>query len=183
MVKFFMQKQRVLTHVLLAGLFLSSCSSDRSEENRKNYYHNDLESYEGWIGTSGLNLTTKDAHSGKHACETNPSTAVYSLTFSRKLSELSNLPVKNVQMSLWVKFSEASAKGAYVLSIENEGKTLSYFSFAVEDFAKSPNQWYQVKGAAVLPKGLGADDLLKIYFWNKGQSEILIDDFEFSFGN
>lgn len=183
---FFTGRQRYLFFTfsfLPIILLISSCSNEPTKANLKNYYRNDLESYEGWLGISGFNLNTKDSHSGTHCIETNSIDAVYSLTFSRKLADLSKSAIKKFELSLWVKTSDAASKGAYILSIETGPKTLAYFSFAAESVARSTDQWYQLKGIAQLPKNLSQDGILKIYFWNKGQSPILVDDFEFSFEN
>ena len=158
-------------------------SCNKHSDNYKNHYLNDLESYEGWSGISGYYLNSKDAHSGMHSFETNSTTAVYSITLMRKLSELSKAPIRKIEMSIWVKLSEMTSKGAYILSLDHEGKSLAYFSFAAEDFAVSTDKWYRIKGVAELPKNVNPDAVAKIYFWNKGSSTILVDDLEFTVVN
>jgi hypothetical protein len=183
MIKFIIDGKRyaaILFGFLFSSILITACSSGNGSPGLKNTYKNDLESYEGWQGINGWYLYDKDAHSGQHCIETNATTAVYSLTYSRKLSALTNEPVKKISMSIWVKTSQLDSKGDYVLSFEENSIILSYFAFSTDNFVESTDKWYQVKGEVELPKGIGKNATMKIYFWNKGQSTILVDDFEFS---
>jgi len=183
MLKFIIAGKRyaaILYLFFFSCILITACSPGNGSPDLKNSYKNDLESYEGWLGINGWYLYTRDAHSGQHCIETNATTAVYSLTYARKLSELTSYPVKKISLSIWVKTSQPDSKGDYVLSFEENSITLAYYSFSTDDVAKSTDNWYPVKGEVELPKGIGKNAIMKIYFWNKGQSTILVDDFEFS---
>lgn len=170
------------TFYFFAATLFYACHKEVKQKDSANYIKNDLECYDGWIGANVYPLDTVDAHSGTHSFETKPVTAIYSITFSKKLSELSKTPVKKFKVSLWVKTADAGAKGSYVLSIEKGPNTLAYFSFDLPAPAKT-NEWFQITGDADIPRAFDADAIVKIYFWNKGQSSIRIDDFEISFEN
>ncbi len=170
------ERSMILLFILL---FFNACNDQQSKTNLRNEFHNDLESYDGWQGISGYYyLNSSDAHSGQHSNQTDSSN-IYSITFSKPVKELSASPVKKINISLWVKCLGTPASGAYILSLENGPETYKYFSFELKESNAIVNEWMQLKGTAEIPSGLPKDANAKIYFWNKGKTVILVDDFDF----
>ena len=177
-------KTKFIGVILILGFFLfNACGKKQSNSNLRNQYLNDLESYDGWQGITGYYyLVSGDAHSGQHSMQTD-SANIYSITFAKRLSELSEKPVKKIRVSLWVKCLGAPGGGSYVLSLEQGTQTYKYFSFDLKEKDVILNEWMQITGLAEIPAGLPKDAVVKIYFWNKSKSVILVDDFEFTVEN
>lgn len=168
---------------LFSFTLLNSCGNDQSKSNLRNQYRNDLESYDGWIGINGFyNLKTGDARSGQHSNQTDSSN-IYSISFSKPLIDLSDRPLKKITISTWVKCLSTPANGSYVLSLERSNQTIKYFSFDLNEKDVVVNEWIQVKGSAEIPVAMPKDAVVKIYFWNKSKSVILVDDLDFTIEN
>ncbi|CAN5603867.1 hypothetical protein BH11BAC1_BH11BAC1_12450 [soil metagenome] len=164
-------------------ILLSSCGGKNNESNLRNQYSNDMESYVGWNGISGYySIKSGDAHSGQHSCQTDTS-FIYSLTFSAKIKELSDKPIKKVNMSVWLKCLSIPANGSYILSIEQGDEVLKYFPFQLKESDAVVNEWVKVSGTAEFPVDQSKDAIVKIYFWNKSKSIILVDDMDFEIEN
>lgn len=169
--------------ILWSFTLLISCGTDQSKSNLRNQYHNDLESYDGWIGINGFyNLKVGDARSGQHSNQTD-SANTYSISFSKPLIELSEQPIKKITISTWVKCLNTPANGSYVLSLERGNQTIKYFSFDLKEKDVVVNEWIQLKGTAEIPVAMPKDAVVKIYFWNKSKSVILVDDLDFTIEN
>lgn len=163
--------------------FFISCADKRTAPDLRNRYTNDLEGYEGWIGISGYyNLNNGDARSGRHAFLTD-SLARYSISYAIPMNTLSEKPIKKINAGVWVKCLANPSKGSFIVSFENGDKIIKYFSFDLDEKKPVMNEWIQLKGTAVTPIALPKDAVLKIYFWNKGTTAILVDDFEFEIEN
>lgn len=169
--------------VAIICILFASCGSDSSNQNSKNHYLNDFEAYDGWVGIDGYyHLQNKDAHSGQHAYLTDTANS-YSLTFARNISDLSATPVKKISLGVWIKCLALPAKGSCVMSMERAGETIKYYSVDMKESEAVANEWVQLKGETDLPTAQPKDAVIKVYFWNKGATPILIDDLEFSFDN
>jgi len=105
----------------------------------------------------------------------------YSVSFqfpldSLRKSKAANLAV--VRAGVWAKTSSA-AKAVYVISIEKDGKSLSWKAVDIEDFIHDYSTTnfvtnYSILGSDILDvKGL----MIKVYAWNTGKESILLDDF------
>jgi hypothetical protein len=70
-----------------------------------------------------------------------------------------------------------------VLSLERGNQNIKYFSFDLKERDVVVNEWVQVKGTAEIPVAMPNDAVVKIYFWNKSKSVILVDDLDFTFEN
>ena len=164
----------------ITTLFTSCGGDEKAKTDLRNQFHNDLESYDGWVGVGGYyNLKSGEGHSGQHCLVTDQS-SIYSMSFVKPLSELGDKKVKRIHVSVWLKCLAVPANGSYVVSIERGNEILKYFSFDLSEQEAVINQWVEVKGTAELPLALPKDAVVKIYFWNKSKaSTILVDDFEF----
>ena len=172
-----------LAYLLPFILIFNACDNKQSKSNLRNQYINDLESYDGWQGINGYYyLKRGDAHSGQHSMQTD-SVNIYGLTFVKAVKELSENRVAKINVSIWVKCLGTPASGSYIVSLEQGANALKYFSFDLKEKDVVLNEWVQISGSAVMPAGLPDDALVKIYFWNKSKSVILIDDFEFRIEN
>jgi hypothetical protein len=167
----------------MVAFILHSCDGDEDEKiDLKDRYHNDLESYDGWLNISGYyNLKSGEGRSGNHCIVADPSS--YTMSFIKPLNGVGDKTVKKVTVSVWVKCLAAPANGSYVVSVEKGNETLKYFSFNLSQDEAVVNEWREVKGVAHLSGNLPEDALLKIYFWNKSKAaKILVDDFDFVMG-
>jgi len=183
---FFRSESKLPAIVFLSAVvfILHSCGSDGDEKiDLRNRYHNDLESYDGWLGIGGYyNLKSGEGRSGNHCLVTDPS-SIYTMSFSKALNEFGGKPIKRVTVSVWVKCLAAPANGSYVVSIEKGDQILKYFSFDLSEGEAVVNEWRKIEGIANLSGNLPQDAILKIYFWNKSKAAtILVDDFDFVMG-
>ena len=169
--------------MILTLIVLASCGEKKSTINLENHYHNDFESYAGWGGITGYyNLVAGNAHSGRHAYQTD-SIVTYSLSYSMPIRELSEKPVMKIAVSVWVKCLSKPASGSCVVSIERGDQVIKYYSFDLKEKDALVNEWMEIQGTAAIPIALPKDAIVKIYFWNKSKSVILVDDFDFQVEN
>ncbi|HLC83961.1 MAG TPA: hypothetical protein VJI69_09025 [Bacteroidia bacterium] len=65
-----------------------------------------------------------------------------------------------------------------VLTIANEGKTINYQSYLLNDFYKAKKENQRGMFYFTLPKFYNANDIVSIYLWNPTKKSMLYDNFE-----
>lgn len=124
-----------------------------------------------------INIIDTTAISGKSYLLTgnNP----YSPGFEHKYVELTNKNHLWIRASVWVYLtaSYTESNSCIVISTETKGKSYKYASSNYEDFNIKPNVWTEIHLDYLTPDIRHTNDKLKIYFWNMGESPVLIDNF------
>jgi hypothetical protein len=164
---------------LIAVLSLIACH--KQKEKNIIVEKNDFESLIGWVQVDANKLTKESSHSGIYAAKTD-SASPYSIGFIRKLNEISDHQIIQIDMQAYVLSKSFDAQATFVLSIESAGKSVYWQGVNIVDFISAPNKWYPVKCHYDLPKDIPRDSEVRIYIWNKGKEEVLADDFELKFG-
>ena len=167
-----------LSFVLLLGFLLACHEETKLEE--AIVHQNDFESMLGWSDVDPGRLMKGLAHSGNYSTLTD-SMHPYSLGFIRKLKEISDRPIKRIDMSAWVLTKSLDAKAGLVLSIESGGKPQFYKGINVLDSIQATQKWYVLRCRFDLPSDLSMDNEVRMYLWNTGKDTVLADDFEIKF--
>lgn len=166
------------TFVLMLG-FLLSCHKENKPE-QVIVHQNDFDSMLGWSDVDQGRLFKGNAHSGNYSAFTDFNHP-YSLGFIRKLREISDRPIKRIEMNAWVLTKSFDAKAGLVLSIESGGKPQFYKGVNVLDSIQATQKWYPVRCRFDLPSDLSMDHEVRMYLWNTGKDTVLADDFEIKF--
>lgn len=164
--------------VFLLG-FLLSCS-DKNKPEQAIVLQNDFESMLGWSDVEQGRLLKGNAHSGNYSALTD-SNHPYSLGFIRKLREITDGPVKRIEMNAWVLTKSLNAKAKLVLSIESGGTPRFYEGVDILPSIEATQKWYSLRCHFDLPSDLDMDHEVRIYLWNTGKDTVLVDDFEIKF--
>jgi hypothetical protein len=106
----------------------------------------------------------------------------YSLTFKSKLGELSKKPVSELRVNTKV-FPKTNTEISLVVEITNQGKSLLYKNIKLSEVCKTLNQWQDVSITAKLNTPLikSPSNEVKIYLWNYGKGEVMMDALNLSF--
>jgi hypothetical protein len=164
---------RTLLIAIAIMALLSNCS-----EKQPIVYENDTEPHE-WGGINTIK-ERPNAHSGKSVSIIDSITP-YSLTFGKRLEEISPDKIKSVLISYWVYFKNPNTKANTVLSINLDGKNNGWQSSPVENKVKELNTWTQITEIFPVPENIDPKNVLALYVWNNSKEEILIDDFHIEF--
>ena len=68
-----------------------------------------------------------------------------------------------------------------VLSIEKDGKSSSWQSSKIDQFALPVNRWKEIETTFNIPEGLDGESTMLVYIWNPGRKFLYIDDLRISF--
>ncbi len=130
---------------------------------------------EGW----GNNLLLKPytgAHSGSNATKVD-SVSEYSdglsIVATTKMCNKKNILLKT---SFWKYDNQIGSKAKLVVSIEGADEKTYFWRAINETKTNSTVAWEKEIGAVELPKIKTETDKIKIYLWNLGKKQILIDD-------
>lgn len=156
-------------------------SIDRSQtvfNDVKNYYKKEVfdSSFE-----DSLNLKSVDfiAVTGKRCLLVNSEAPFYPV-FEEKYSDITSKSHVWVRASVWVYLTAPSTESnsALIITTESKGKAYKYLSTDYNNFNIKPFEWKQINIEFLSPEIRHSDDVLKVYFWNMGSKNVLIDDFK-----
>lgn len=164
---------------VLLLVFLLSCLEENVSE-QFIVQQNDFESMLGWSDVDPGRLLRGNAHSGNYSALTD-SNHPYSLGFIRKLREITDHPVKRIEINAWVLSKSLDSKAGLVLSIETDGKSQFYKGVDVLDSIQATQKWYPLRCGFNLPSDLNMDHEVRVYLWNQGKDTVLVDDIEIKF--
>jgi hypothetical protein len=116
-----------------------------------------------------------NAHSGKKVSFTD-GVSIYSTAFVNKIGAF-NKATRNVKACGWVYRSNPTETGLFVTSLDRNNTSYQYQATDISEPAK-PGEWVKICCDLEIPRDAKQDDIVKFYFWNKGNSVILIDDME-----
>lgn len=145
-------------------------------ENYRAYYfkkeliYNDFDKEEN-------NIIDTTSVSGKSYLLTNINP--YSPGLEYKYVDLTNKNYLWIRASVWVYLTVpyTESNSCIVISTESKGKTYKYASSNFENFDIKPKVWTEIHLDYLTPDIRHATDKIKVYFWNMGQSPVLIDNF------
>ena len=145
-----------------------------------NYFF-DFETLDGLVNTE--NIIVAKSHSGKMSCNLIGGKE-YGPSVNLKISKISEIPIKKVAASVWVYPISNSPIAVLTLSVINSNNTSVFWDGkSTENQNFTPNKWTKINALFNLPADkISADDIISINIWNKGKTDIIIDDLEIVYG-
>jgi hypothetical protein len=138
-------------------------------------FSNNFDELNEWGYSSDI-LVEGSAHSGKWMCELD-SLRPYSITFRKKLNELSSKNFKTIRAEGWIKLSSINAKANLVVAIDSiNGNAFKWNAISSESQISEQNKWTKVFGEFNFPERMSPDFDLLVYVWNNGNKKIWVDD-------
>lgn len=121
---------------------------------------------------------------GEWACELD-NTKEFSILFSKNVKDMKqkNILLNRVLASAWFYPTQTNPDAQIVFTIKNsKDSTLSWQSKGTSSGFFPLNQWTKLNASFKIEQELNDDDELIVYIWNKGKTQVLVDDFSFTFG-
>ena len=170
--------KRIIMIVVLISV-LTACIRRHNADNL--HYFQDLESINGWFAVEALRSDIK-GHSGNYSILTNAQYN-YSIGFGKRIGEISKYPLKKIRATVWCNSPSKLATGAFCVQITNPANEDKLWDARVfEDFIKVENKWTKAVIDIAIPKeAQAADNMVKVFLWNKGSVPVYADDFEIEF--
>lgn len=164
---------------LLFPLFFSC--SEKNEEQPGMVFQTDFESLPGWLFDQ--RLLKGEAHSGEWMSRADPQFP-FSITFKRRLGDISNRPIRKIMVSAWVKTQTIPTKASLVISIDAGNNPVFWKAESLENQISEKEKWTEVAGEFDIPLGdIGPDHVVKFYIWNTDNSMLHVDDMRIVFEN
>ncbi len=141
----------------------------------------DFESNEGLTGTESIKQTV--AHSGKMACDLTGGRE-YGPLVVKKMTEVSTSLIKKITASVWVYPMTDKPNAVLTASITNsKGESVFWDGKSTENKPFPKNQWTKINASfSVPPEKISLEDKIQVNVWNKGRTDLLIDDMEVVYG-
>ncbi|MCX6294920.1 MAG: hypothetical protein NTX97_02450 [Bacteroidetes bacterium] len=141
----------------------------------------DFETEAGLSNNDNVKETT--AHSGKKACDLSGGKE-YGPVINKKISELGTSIPKKISMSVWVFPLTDNPNTLLTASITNtKNENVFWEGKSTENRSFPKNKWTKINASCFLPvEKISPDDVLGVGVWNKGKSDIIIDDLEIVYG-
>lgn len=129
------------------------------------------------------NVKEITAHSGKMACDMSGGKE-YGPTINKKLSEFGSAYPKIISMSMWVYPLTDNPNTVLVASVINsKNETVFWEGKSTENESFQKNKWTKINALFKFPiEKFGHEDVLGVSVWNKGKTDVIIDDFEIVYG-
>jgi hypothetical protein len=135
----------------------------------------DFETFE----PTGKIMETDLARSGTKVAFVNHEIA-FSETYKEGIKGLSATGVSKIEASAWVYFSEPSPAAKLVLTLESLGKSIEWKAVDVAGSGQ-PGTWNQLEIDAMIPFDVDDETIVKIYLWNQGKTQVLMDDLQIKY--
>ncbi len=141
----------------------------------------DFETEAGLSGADNVKETT--AHSGKMACDLSGGKE-YGPVLNKKLNEFGSSFPKIVSLSMWVYPLTDNPNTVLVASVINsKNETVYWEGKSTENKPFPKNTWTKINALFKLPiEKFNAEDVLGISVWNKGKTDVIVDDVEIVYG-
>ena len=142
----------------------------------------DFETTTGLSGTETIKQTT--AHSGKFACDLTGGKE-YGPSVSRKIKDISDVPIKKISLSVWVYPLTDNSNTVLTASVANQkNETVFWDGKSSENKNFPKNKWSKINAAFFIPpEKISLDDILNVNIWNKGKTDVIVDDLEIVYGD
>ena len=172
-------KNNIIMAISLS-ILMAACSSNSNNSNLN--VSNNIDDLVHW-GLSSSNILSGDAHSGLYSTKVD-SLNPFSVTFQKKLTDISKTKITKIEYQAWVKTSILPKKIYFVCSVELEnGEHILYEGTQIDKQVLKVNEWTLVKGFLDLTKEVPANTIVKIYFHSPEKESAVIDDYEINFIN
>ncbi len=87
-----------------------------------------------------------------------------------------------VKVSGYVKIPDEKSSGLYVITLEKEGKTVSWKGVDLSKVVKDNMHWFRFSDSVLVPADITRNGKIKAYLWNnRKKGDIFIDDLKFDF--
>lgn len=141
----------------------------------------DFETESGLSTADNVKETT--AHSGKRACDMSGGKE-YGPTINKKFSALGSSFPKIVSLSMWVYPLADNPNTVLVVSVTNsKNETVFWEGKSTENKSFPKNKWTKINALFKLPiEKFNVEDVLGISVWNKGKTDVIVDDIEIVYG-
>lgn len=141
----------------------------------------DFEKMDGLTGTESIKETT--SHSGKMACDMTNGRE-YGPLFSKVISQVSNSTLKKISASIWIYPLTDKANAVLTASITNvKGENIYWDGKSTENKIFPKNKWTKLNAGFVIPSDkVSLEDKVSLNIWNKGRTDLIVDDMEIVFG-
>jgi len=156
-------------------------STEKSVATEKSNLYFDFETDTPVSGSENIKVTK--AHSGTRAFDLSGGKE-YGPSVTKKLSELGNPFPKKISMSAWIYPLSDNPNTVLTASIVNsQNETVYWEGKSTENKSFPKNKWTKINTSYFLPvEKLSAEDVLGVGIWNKGKTDVIIDDLEIVYG-
>ncbi len=156
-------------------------STEKSVAAEKSNLYFDFETDTPVSGSENIKVTK--AHSGTRAFDLSGGKEC-GPSVTKKLSELGNPFPKKISMSAWIYPLSDNPNLVLTGSVVNsKNETVYWEGKSTENKSFQKNQWTKINASYFLPvEKLAADDILGAGIWNKGKTDVIIDDLEIVYG-
>ncbi len=130
------------------------------------------------------NQSKEVAHSGSYSMKLS-GTDSYSENITKKISDVSTDTIKFISTSVWIYPKEDNPVVTLVVSIEKpNGTSISWQGKATDKMNLKKKEWQKINFRADLREiKTAAEDVIKIYLWNKIGGTVYADDLEIVYGD
>ncbi|MGZ4060970.1 MAG: hypothetical protein ACXVPU_18210, partial [Bacteroidia bacterium] len=141
----------------------------------------DFETLTGLSGTESIKQAT--AHSGKFAADLTGGKE-YGPSVAKKIRDVANEPFKKIALSVWVYPLTDNPNTVLTASVANSKNESVFWEGKGTDNKNFPkNKWTKINASFTLPvEKINLDDILNVGIWNKGKTDVLVDDLEIVYG-
>ncbi|MBU0764121.1 MAG: hypothetical protein KJ607_04725, partial [Bacteroidetes bacterium] len=129
----------------------------------------------GW-NVNPVYLDSSVSFSGKYSCMLD-SVNIFGSTYRINCKGFPGLSGSEVFISVMANIL-SDAEAFLVFSLENKEGSKEYVTACMQDFKRTDREWSRVVLAHKIRTETGAEDIIKIYVWNKGKQNLYIDDFD-----
>jgi hypothetical protein len=156
-------------------------NTEQSVATEKSNLYFDFETDTPVSGSENIKVT--NAHSGARACDLSGGKE-YGPSVNKKLSELGNPFPKKISMSAWIYPLSDNPNTVLTASVVNsKNETVYWEGKSTENKSFPKNKWTKINASYFLPvEKLSEEDILGVGVWNKGKTDVIIDDLEIVYG-
>lgn len=183
------QNMKMIPFVITGLIFAGGCISPLSETKEdaaKVIISTNLENPDSLLSAEPIAWKNANAlheglaFSGKTASKLDYENE-YSIVFEQKIGYIDHRSPRRFTFQAMMYSPDPLPVGFMVASVSG---TEYYRSYPVTEFLPEGKKWEKVRTTFTFPDSLKPSDMLKVYIWNKKQSELLIDDLrlEFEYG-
>ena len=129
------------------------------------------------------NVKETSAHSGKRACDL-AGGKEFGPSLNKKLNEFGSAYPKIISLSMWVYPLTDNPNTVLVASVVNsKNETIFWDGKSTENESFQKNKWTKINAIFKLPiEKFNAEDVLCVSVWNRGKTDVIVDDIEIVYG-
>lgn len=166
---------------IVVNIFGTTKIMGNTSISNSNFFY-DFESAEGIVGAENIKITT--AHSGKKAIDLTGGNE-YGPSIVKTIKEIATVPFKKVSASVWVYPTSEKPNLVITASSVNEknNETIFWEGKSTENSEFPINTWTKLNASFNIPsEKLSVDNKIQINIWNKGKTNVIVDDLEIVYG-